>query len=111
MIYNVSTLYSKKICASYRENHVAYRTLKDVKFLIKDNEELPFTISPIRLLMKMYNLSVSRICLPYQLSMELGAKEEILTSLSIWLDWTNLMVLGLQKNFLGTSYKLINFSS
>ena len=37
------------------EKYVAYRTFKDVKLLINDNEELPFTISPIRQYMKKFS--------------------------------------------------------
>lgn len=90
--------------------HVAYRTFKDVKLLINDNEELPFTISPIRLHMKVFKKSVSMMSLTMSTIKGTGAKmNEVLTSLSIVLDWTNFLGLGLQKNFLGTSYKFINY--
>jgi hypothetical protein len=96
----------------YSEKCVAYRTFKDVKLLIKDNEELPFTISPIRLHMKMSNKLVSAASLTLSTIKGTGTTmDEVLTSLSIWLDWTDFLGLGLQKNFLGTSYKFINFCS
>ena len=96
----------------YSEKYVAYRTFKDVKLLIKDNEELPFTISPICLHMKMSNKSVSATSLTLSTIKGTGATmNEVLTSPSIWLDWIYFLGLGLQKNFLGTSYKFINFCS
>lgn len=88
----------------YSEKYVAYRTSKDVKLLIKDNEELPFTTSPIRLHIKISNKSVPMTSLT--LSTIKGTEtttKEVLTRLSIWLDWTDFLGLGLQKNFLEIS--------
>jgi hypothetical protein len=35
------------------------------------------------------------------------SKNNVLTSLLVWSDWTNLQELALQKNFLGKPYKFI----
>ena len=90
------------------KKHVTYRTFNNVRLLIKPNEELPFTRSPIRLHMRICNISVAMTSLTFSAIKETVApKNKVLTSLSSWLDWTDLLGLGLEKNFLGTSYKFI----
>jgi hypothetical protein len=94
----------------YSEKHVAYRTFKDVKLLINDIEELPFTISPILLHMNKFNKLVFMISLIVPSIKGTGEMINlVLTNLSILLDWTNFLELVLQTNFLGISYKFINF--
>jgi hypothetical protein len=57
---------------------------------------------------EMSNTSVSATSLTLSTIEGTGTTmDEVLTSLSIWLDWTDFLGLGLQKNFLGTSYKFI----